>query len=189
VRSAESGLRNAEGNSAAGCAPVSQSRQPEREWSSLVHGATSRDADAGRSNVFIISFHSVTRSSFALSNANMYTRVRVCTAVHIYAHSSAPTPVPRRAAGADCVQCRHGYAFCVEYRGHLRDVVALRVEPHVVGRVPDLFEDAPHVLPRPTAHILKDDDLRPNLMYSLRVLSHRSAELLCMWMHATPEPR
>jgi len=83
----------------------------------------------------------------------------------------------------------HGYAFCVEYRGHLRDVVALRVEPHVVGRVPDLFEDAPHVLPRPTAHILKDHDLRPNLMYSLRVLSHRSAELLCMWMHATPEPR
>ena len=79
-------------------------RPPEREWSSLLHGATSRDADAGRSNVFIISFHSVTRSSFALSNANMYTRVRVCTAVHIYAHSSAPTPVPRRAAGADCVQ-------------------------------------------------------------------------------------
>ena len=85
---------------AEGCAsqPVSLSA------SGLVHGATSRDADAGRSNVFIISFHSVTRSSFALSNANMYTRVRVCTAVHIYAHSSAPTPVPRRAGGADCVQ-------------------------------------------------------------------------------------
>ena len=59
------------------------------------------------------------------------------------------------------------HSATVEYRGHLRDVVALRVEPHVVGRVPDLFEDAPHVLPRPTAHILKDDDLRPNLMYSL----------------------
>ena len=41
---------------------------------------TSRDADAGRSNAFIISFHLWTRSSFVLSNANMYTRVRVCAA-------------------------------------------------------------------------------------------------------------